>query len=81
TARLWNLENGQPIGSPLHHAECVLSVSFSADGKQLATACDDKNAYLWDVSAILQGAGLEDLLLDKRDKSVRDTFIKQFSLH
>jgi WD40 repeat protein len=81
TARLWNLENGQPISSPLHHAEYVLSVSFSADGKQLATACDDKNAYLWDVSAILQGAGLEDLLLDKRDKSVRDTFIKQFSLH
>jgi WD40 repeat protein len=75
TTRLWNLENGHPITSPLHHAAGVVSLSFSADGKQLATACNDENAYLWDVSAILQEAGLEDLLLDKRDKSVRDTFI------
>jgi WD40 repeat protein len=79
TARLWNIENGQPISSPLHHEDMVISVIFSADGKQLATACHDNNAYLWDVSAILHEVGLEDLLLDKqdeRDKSVRDTFIK-----
>jgi len=28
----------------------------------LATACDDKNAYTWDVAAILEEAGLEELL-------------------
>ncbi|KIK40862.1 hypothetical protein CY34DRAFT_806792 [Suillus luteus UH-Slu-Lm8-n1] len=69
TARLWNLETSQPISSPLYHADRVISLSFSADGQQLATACEDKNAYLWDVSATLRGAGLEDLLLDKPDKS------------
>jgi WD40 repeat protein len=78
TTRLWNLENSQPISSPLHHADSVSCVSFSADGKLLATSCDDKNAYTWDVSAILSEAGLDDLLLDQPNKSllaVRETFI------
>jgi WD40 repeat protein len=64
TARLWNLENGQPIGSPLQHADYVNCVSFSADGKLLATGCSDKNAYLWDISAIVEEAGLGELLLN-----------------
>jgi WD40 repeat protein len=66
TARLWNLENGQPIASPLQHASEVNCVSFLAGGKQLATGCEDKNAYIWDVAAILREAGLEDLLLDPK---------------
>jgi WD40 repeat protein len=72
TAQLWNLENSQPISSPLHHAHGVTCVSFSADGKLLATSCNDKNAYTWDVSAILKEAGLDDLLLDQPDKSLLD---------
>lgn len=51
-----------------HHAGNVFSVSFSADGKLLTTGCRDKNAYMWDVSAILKEAGLEDLLLDQPSK-------------
>ncbi|KAG2028919.1 quinon protein alcohol dehydrogenase-like superfamily [Suillus americanus] len=51
-----------------HHAGNVFSVSFSADGKLLTTGCRDKNAYTWDVSAILKEAGLEDLLLDQPSK-------------
>jgi WD40 repeat protein len=45
TARLWNLDNNQPISSPLRHTlfTTVYSVSFSADGKLLATSCFDKN--------------------------------------
>jgi WD40 repeat protein len=66
TARLWNLDNGKPISSPIQHAEQVLCVSFSAGGKQLATGCEDKNAYIWDVAAILREAGLDDLLLDPK---------------
>jgi WD40 repeat protein len=66
TARLWNLDNGKPISSPIQHADEVNCVSFSAGGKQLATGCRDKNAYIWDVAAILQEAGLEDLLLDPK---------------
>jgi WD40 repeat protein len=82
TARLWNLDNNQPISSPLNHTDIVTVVSFSADGKLLATSCDDFNAYTWDVSAILKQAGLDNLLLDKPDKSllvVRETFIHQQS--
>jgi WD40 repeat protein len=70
TARLWNLENGQPVSLPLEHVDLVNCVSFSADGKLLATGCDDHNAHMWDVSAILKEAGLDELLLDQRDKSL-----------
>jgi hypothetical protein len=71
TARLWNLENGQPISSPIQHAEQVNCVSFSADGKRLATGCNDKNAYIWDVTVILREAGLDDLLLDPKVSQAR----------
>jgi hypothetical protein len=47
-------------------------VSFSAGGKLLVTGCDDENAYLWDVAAIIKAAGLEELLsYSKADKSAR----------
>lgn len=63
TARLWNLDNNQPItGSSLQHADTVRSVSFSEDRKLLSTGCHDKNAYTWDVSAIVKEADLDDLL-------------------
>jgi len=58
TVRLCNLENGLPIGLPLQHPGNVESVSFSTDGKLLATGCWDKNAYSWDISGILEEAGL-----------------------
>jgi len=64
TARLWNLENDQPIGSPLQHPRDVFCVSFSADGALLATGCADNSAYTWDISAIVKEAGLDELLLD-----------------
>jgi WD40 repeat protein len=62
TAQLWNLENSQPIGWPLQHDHLVYCVSFSTDGKLLATGCHDKNAYTWDISAIAHEAGFSDLL-------------------
>jgi len=63
TARLWNLENGQPIGSALRHPNDVNCVSFSTDGTLLATGCDDYNAYTWDIVAIIEDAGLKELLV------------------
>jgi len=63
TARLWNLENGQLIGSTLHHPDVVNCVSFSTDGTLLVTGCDDKSAYAWDIAAIIEGAGLKELLV------------------
>jgi WD40 repeat protein len=62
TARLWNFETGQPIGSPLQHENHVRCTSFAPDGKLLATGCQDNNAYMWDVSAIVKEAGLAELL-------------------
>jgi WD40 repeat protein len=62
TARLWDLENGQPISSPLQHADDVRCLSFSTDGKGLATGCSDGNAYTWDVSAIVREVGRDELL-------------------
>jgi WD40 repeat protein len=65
TAQLWNLKNGQPIGTPHQHPDYgqVDCVSFSMDGKLLATGCNDGNAYLWDIAAIVRQAGLDELLL------------------
>jgi WD40 repeat protein len=65
TARLWNLETGQPINSPLQHANHVHCLSFSTDGKVLATGCYE-NAYTWDVDAIVREAGFEELLSNPR---------------
>jgi len=62
TARLWNLDTNLQVGSPLQHEHEVNCAAFSADGKLLSTACNDENAYVWDVQAILKTAGLENLL-------------------
>jgi len=64
TARLWDIENGQSIGSPIHHANSVTCTSFSKDGKLLATGCMDNNTHTWDVSAIVREVGLNEALLN-----------------
>ena len=40
TIKLWNLETGKEILTLKGHDNLVLSVSFSPDGKTLASACD-----------------------------------------
>jgi WD40 repeat protein len=62
TACLWNLDTNLPVGPPLQHKKAVFITAFSANGQVLVTGCHDKNAYVWDVHAILKQAGLEDLL-------------------
>jgi WD40 repeat protein len=47
-----------------HDPDSVTCVSFSADGKLLATGSDNNNAYTWDVYAILRETGLDEILLD-----------------
>lgn len=57
TVRLWNLENSQPIGSPLKDVGSMNhAVSFSADGKILATGFRGRNACTWDISVIIREA-------------------------
>ena len=64
TAQLWNLDNGQPIGSPLQHTDDVSCLSFSTDGQLPATGCWDNDAYTWDISTMIGEAGLDELLVN-----------------
>lgn len=67
-ARLWDIRTGKPICRMQGHTEGVRCVAFSANGKLLATASDDKSVVVWDVTPITKaqngnamGAPLEDL--------------------
>ncbi|KIK44968.1 hypothetical protein CY34DRAFT_78758 [Suillus luteus UH-Slu-Lm8-n1] len=62
TARIWNLYTNFPVGPPLQHRDKLECAAFSANGRVLVTGCHDKNAYAWDVNALVKQAGLEDLL-------------------
>ncbi|KAG1734853.1 WD40-repeat-containing domain protein [Suillus occidentalis] len=67
TARIWNLDTNLPVEPSLQYKGAVYSTAFSANGRVLVTRCSDKNAYVWDIHAILKQAGLEDLLQPPSD--------------
>ncbi|NCS39929.1 MAG: hypothetical protein GPJ20_13705 [Microcystis aeruginosa BS13-10] len=47
--KLWDVETGQEIRTLTGHNHYVNSVSFSPDGKTLATGSEDKTIKLWNV--------------------------------
>ncbi|CAG7845863.1 Uncharacterized WD repeat-containing protein alr2800, partial [Serendipita indica DSM 11827] len=61
TVRLWDVETGAQIGSPLEgHTDSVRSVAFSPDGQRIVSGSDDRTVRLWDVETGAQiGSPLE----------------------
>jgi WD40 repeat protein len=51
TARVWDVSDGHPIGSPLRHERALTSASFSADGMRIVTASLDGTARVWEAVA------------------------------
>ena len=47
--RLWNVDTGENIRTLNGHTDCVMSVSFSPDGKYICSGSDDKTVRLWNV--------------------------------
>jgi WD40 repeat protein/transcriptional regulator with XRE-family HTH domain len=50
TAHVWEVATGQTVRILSGHSDAVLRVSFSGDGKYLATASFDGTARLWDFA-------------------------------
>lgn len=48
--RLWQVADGQQIIAWEGHKGWTRALSFSPDGKTLASGCDDRIVHLWDVS-------------------------------
>lgn len=49
TAKVWNLETGEPILTLEGHRNFVASVAFSFDGKKLATGSEDNTVKIWNL--------------------------------
>ena len=49
--RLWNVANGQPLGTLEGHTSIVWGLAFSPDGQMLASVSSDGTAKLWDWRA------------------------------
>jgi WD40 repeat protein len=49
-----DLDKGGRVEAKFDHPSGVFSSAWRGDGKLLATGCNDRNAYVWDVSASRQ---------------------------
>ena len=66
TARLWNVESGQPLDVLSGHTEAVLSGEFSSDGERVVTASRDGTARIFTLGGgqhLLRLGGHRDMVL------------------
>lgn len=49
TARVWDAQTGDLVGSPLRHDSAVNHASFSPDGQRVITTSYDNTARVWDA--------------------------------
>lgn len=73
TVQMWDADTGNPVGLPMKHADRVNDLSFSPDGRYLATGCgyivntrgapkhETHNAtYIWDTTTWLAVTTLDE---------------------
>ena len=51
TVKLWDVASGECLQTLEGHSHWVSSVSFSPDGKKLASGSGDNTVKLWDVQS------------------------------
>ena len=49
SARLWDVETGKLLQTFSSHANDVMDVAYSHDGKTIATASADKTVEVWNI--------------------------------
>jgi len=50
-ARIWSVDTGERVGKLIRHREVINSLSFSRDGRIIASASDDKTARVWSAES------------------------------
>jgi len=59
TVRIWDVETGKQVASGGGHTGAITAVSWSKDGKKIASSSFDKTVRLWDAKTAKELARLE----------------------